>query len=33
MAAGFEQAKVIAQREKLDVMLVTPGKKIWRSVK
>jgi len=33
MAAGFEQAKVIAQREKLDVMLVTPDKKIWRSVK
>lgn len=31
MAAGFEQAKVIAQREQLDVMLVTPDKKVWRS--
>lgn len=31
MAAGFEQAKVIAQREKLDVILVTPDKKVWRS--
>ena len=33
MAAGFEQAKVIAQREQLDVMLVTPDKKVWRSGK
>ncbi len=33
MAAGFEQAKVIAQREHLDVMLVTPDKKVWQSRK
>jgi thiamine biosynthesis lipoprotein ApbE/Na+-translocating ferredoxin:NAD+ oxidoreductase RnfG subunit/polyferredoxin len=33
MAAGFEQAKRIAQREKLDVILVTPDKKVWRSGK
>ena len=33
MAAGFEQAKVIAQREQLDVMLVTPDKKVWQSRK
>jgi len=33
MAAGFEQAKAIAQREKLDVILVTPDKKVWRSRK
>ena len=33
MAAGFEQAKQIAQREKLDVILVTPDKKVWRSGK
>ena len=33
MAAGFEQAKEIARREKLDVLLVTPDKKIWRSGK
>jgi thiamine biosynthesis lipoprotein ApbE len=33
MAAGFEQAKAIAQREKLDVILVTPDKKVWRSAK
>jgi thiamine biosynthesis lipoprotein ApbE len=33
MAAGFEQAKLIAQREKLDVILVTPDKKVWRSGK
>lgn len=31
MAAGFEQAKIIAQRENLDVILVTPDKKVWRS--
>ena len=33
MAAGFEQAKQIAQREHLDVILVTPDKKVWRSRK
>ena len=33
MAAGFEEAKRIAQREKLDVILVTPDKKVWRSRK
>ena len=33
MAAGFEQAKAIALREKLDVILVTPDKKVWRSGK
>ena len=33
MAAGFEEAKRIAQREKLDVILVTPDKKVWRSGK
>ncbi len=33
MAAGFEQAKQIAEREKLDVILVTPDKKVWRSGK
>lgn len=33
MAAGFEQAKVIAQREQLDVLLVTPDKKVWQSRK
>jgi thiamine biosynthesis lipoprotein ApbE/Na+-translocating ferredoxin:NAD+ oxidoreductase RnfG subunit len=33
MAAGFEQAKAIAQREKLDVLLVTPDKKVWPSGK
>ena len=33
MAAGFEQAKAIALREKLDVILVTPDKNVWRSGK
>ena len=33
MAAGFEEAKRIAQREQLDVLLVTPDKKVWRSGK
>ena len=33
MAAGFEQAKQIALREQLDVILVTPDKKVWRSRK
>ena len=33
MAVGFEEAKRIALREKLDVMLVTPDKKVWRSGK
>jgi thiamine biosynthesis lipoprotein ApbE/Na+-translocating ferredoxin:NAD+ oxidoreductase RnfG subunit len=33
MAAGFEQAKQIALREQLDVILVTPDKKVWRSGK
>jgi thiamine biosynthesis lipoprotein ApbE/Na+-translocating ferredoxin:NAD+ oxidoreductase RnfG subunit len=33
MAVGFEQAKVIAQREQLDVMLVTPDKQVWQSRK
>jgi thiamine biosynthesis lipoprotein ApbE/Na+-translocating ferredoxin:NAD+ oxidoreductase RnfG subunit len=33
MAAGFEQAKAIAQREQLDVLLVTPDKKVWQSRK
>jgi thiamine biosynthesis lipoprotein len=33
MAAGFEEAKRIAQREQLDVILVTPDKKVWRSGK
>jgi len=30
MAAGFAQAKVIAEREKLDVILVTPDRQVWR---
>ena len=30
MAAGFEQAQLIAERENLDVILVTPDKKVWR---
>ena len=33
MAAGFEQAKIIAEREGLEVILVTPDKKVWRSRK
>jgi thiamine biosynthesis lipoprotein ApbE/Na+-translocating ferredoxin:NAD+ oxidoreductase RnfG subunit len=33
MAVGFEEAKRIAQSEKLDVILVTPDKKVWRSGK
>ncbi len=33
MAVGFEEAKRIAEREKLDVVLVTPDKKVWRSRK
>ena len=33
MAVGFEEAKRIALREKLDVILVTPDKKVWRSGK
>jgi len=33
MTVGFEEAKRIALREKLDVMLVTPDKKVWRSGK
>lgn len=33
MAAGFEQAKAIALREQLDVILVTPDKKVWQSRK
>ena len=33
MAAGFEQAKLIATREQLEVILVTPDKKVWRSRK
>jgi thiamine biosynthesis lipoprotein ApbE len=33
MAVGFDQAKVIAQREQLDVMLVTPDKQVWQSRK
>jgi thiamine biosynthesis lipoprotein len=33
MAAGFTQAKIIAQREQLDVILVTTDKKVWRSGK
>jgi thiamine biosynthesis lipoprotein len=30
MAVGFEQAKLIADRENLDVILVTPDKQVWR---
>jgi thiamine biosynthesis lipoprotein ApbE len=30
MAAGFEQAKAIAEREQLDVILVTPDRQVWR---
>jgi len=33
MAAGFAQAKVIAEREKLDVILVTPDRQVWRREK
>jgi thiamine biosynthesis lipoprotein len=33
MAVGFEEAKRLAQREKLDVILVTPDKQVWRSGK
>ncbi len=33
MAVGFEEAKRIAEREMLDVVLVTPDKKVWRSRK
>jgi thiamine biosynthesis lipoprotein ApbE len=30
MAAGFEKAKRIAERERLDVVLVTSDGKVWR---
>ncbi len=30
MSVGFEQAKLIAERENLDVILVTPDKQVWR---
>jgi len=30
MAAGFDKAKQIAEREKLDVILVTTDGKVWR---
>ncbi len=30
MAAGFEAAKLIAERENLEVILVTPDKQVWR---
>jgi thiamine biosynthesis lipoprotein len=30
MAIGFEAAKLIAERENLDVILVTPDKQVWR---
>lgn len=30
LAAGFAQAKAIAEREQLDVILVTPDKQVWR---
>jgi thiamine biosynthesis lipoprotein len=33
MAVGFEQAKLIAERENLDVILVTPDKQVWRRAK
>ena len=33
MAAGFTQAKLIAERENLDVILVTPDRQVWRRAK
>ena len=30
MSVGFEQAKLIAERENLEVILVTPDKQVWR---
>jgi thiamine biosynthesis lipoprotein len=33
MAVGFEQAKLLAERENLDVILVTPDKQVWRRAK
>lgn len=33
MAAGFAEAKLIAERENLDVILVTPDKQVWRRAK
>jgi thiamine biosynthesis lipoprotein ApbE len=33
MAAGFAQAKLIAERENLDVILVTPDRQVWRRAK
>ena len=33
MSVGFEQAKLIAERENLEVILVTPDKQVWRRAK
>ena len=33
MAVGFEAAKLIAERENLEVILVTPDKQVWRRAK
>jgi thiamine biosynthesis lipoprotein ApbE len=33
MSVGFESAKLIAERENLDVILVTPDKQVWRRAK
>ena len=33
MAVGFEAAKLIAERENLEVILVTPYKQVWRRAK
>ena len=33
MSVGFEQAKLIAERENLEVILVTPDRQVWRRAK
>jgi thiamine biosynthesis lipoprotein len=33
MAVGFEAAKLLAEREDLEVILVTPDKQVWRRAK
>jgi hypothetical protein len=33
MSVGFEAAKLISERENLEVILVTPDKQVWRRAK
>jgi thiamine biosynthesis lipoprotein ApbE len=33
MAVGFEAAKLLSEREDLEVILVTPDKQVWRRAK